>query len=58
MAKYLLESAGNINWMALFAMLTFMFIFITSVVLMFRKNDEHIKHMSNLPLDEENQIHN
>ena len=58
MAKYLLENAGNINWMALFAMLTFMFIFITSVVLMFRKNDEHIKHMSNLPLDEENQIHN
>ncbi len=58
MAKYLLESAGNINWMALFAMLTFMFIFITSVVLMFRKNDDHIKHMSNLPLDEENQIHN
>lgn len=52
MAKYILESAGQINWMALFALITFLVIFLTSVFLVLRKNDDHIKHMENLPLDD------
>ena len=51
MAKYILE--GSFNWMAIFALLTFMFIFITSVIMVFRKNNPVIKRMENLPLDED-----
>jgi hypothetical protein len=37
MAKYILEGAGNINWMAIFALLTFVHIFTVSALLAFRK---------------------
>jgi len=50
MYKYILESAGNINWMALFALLTFVTIFLLSAYLIFRKDTEEINHLSNLPL--------
>lgn len=53
MYKYILEQAGNINWMALFALLTFVFIFTTSLVLVFRHNKQYIDHMSGLPLDDD-----
>lgn len=52
MYKYLLEQAGQINWMALFALITFLFVFIIGIILVLRKNDKHIRHMENLPLDE------
>lgn len=55
MAKYILEQAGNINWMAVFSLMTFMIIFITGSVLILRKNDHHIQHMAQLPLDEDNE---
>lgn len=55
MAKYILEQAGNINWMAVFALFTFMFVFIVSVILVLRKDKTHIDYMASLPLDEENQ---
>jgi hypothetical protein len=55
MYKYILETAGNINWMALFAMLTFMFIFILSAILAFTKNSKEIKYMSELPLNSDNE---
>lgn len=51
MYKYILESAGSINWMALFALLTFFFVFVTSAILIFRKNNNHIEHMASLPLE-------
>ena len=51
MYKYILSEAGNINWMALFALLTFMFVFITSAILIFRKNNDFIKKMASLPLE-------
>jgi len=53
MYKYILETAGNINWMALFALLTFMTIFLISVWMVFRDNKSYIERMSNLPLDED-----
>ena len=58
MAKYILESAQNINWMALFALITFMFVFITSCIMVMRKNNAHIKKMANLPLEDDAEFSN
>ncbi len=51
MYKYILQGAGDINWMALFALLTFVFIFLVSVVMVFGRSKAHIEKMSHLPLD-------
>ncbi|MEL7118740.1 MAG: CcoQ/FixQ family Cbb3-type cytochrome c oxidase assembly chaperone [Bacteroidota bacterium] len=56
MFKYILEQAGNINWMALFALITFFTVFLISAILIFRRNPAFINHMSNLPLDDSNPI--
>lgn len=53
MYKYILEQAGNINWMALFALLTFCFIFGVSIILVLRRNKAHIDHMASLPLEDD-----
>lgn len=53
MYKYILEAGGDINWMALLALGTFMFVFITSAMLLLKKDKAHIAHMANLPLDED-----
>lgn len=52
MAKYILERAGEINWMALFALITFFCLFVISAVTIFRKNPAYIQKMANLPLDD------
>lgn len=51
MAKYILESAGNINWMAMFALITFMVVFLTGVIMVFTNNKAFITKMENLPLE-------
>ncbi len=53
MYKYILESAGNINWMALFALLTFLFVFVVAAVMALRKNTKEIERMAALPLQED-----
>lgn len=52
MYKYILEQAGNINWMAVFALSTFVFVFLTSILLIFRKDKSYIDKMSSMPLDD------
>ena len=52
MYKYILEQAGNINWMALFALLTFFFVFATAIYAAFFKSKKEINHLSNLPLED------
>lgn len=52
MYKYILEGAGDINWMALFALLTFFFVFIISAVAIFGSSKKYINKMSNLPLQD------
>lgn len=52
MYKYILEQAGNINWMAVFALSTFIFIFLTSILLVLRKDKAYINKMSSMPLDD------
>lgn len=53
MFKYLLEGAGNINWMAIFALLTFMFMFLVGAITILRSKPSYIEKMSNLPLEDE-----
>ena len=58
MYKYILESAGNINWMALFALLTFFFVFSMSVYLAFIKSSDELRDVANLPLGEDDSFNN
>ena len=58
MYKYILDGAGNINWMAIFALLTFFFLFTISAVVIFLKRRSWVDHMANLPLEDDNQPDN
>jgi len=51
MGKYIIEASGNVNWMALFALITFFTVFSIGVLLVFRNDKSFIKKMANLPLD-------
>ena len=52
MYKYILENAGDINWMAIFALLTFFAMFLISLMVIFRHKSAYIEKMSNLPLED------
>lgn len=56
MYKYILESAGNIDWMAVFALLTFFIIFSLSAYLAFKKDKVELDRISALPLAEDDPI--
>jgi len=58
MYKYILESAGNINWMALFALLTFFIVFSMSIYLAFIKSSKELEEVAHLPLVEDDSIIN
>ncbi len=51
MFKHILEGAGNINWMAIFALITFFSIFLISAITVLKSKPAHIKKMSHLPLE-------
>lgn len=51
MAKYILEQAGNIDWMALFALITFFGIFTLSLILIFFGNKQQYQRLAELPLE-------
>ncbi|MEM6316058.1 MAG: hypothetical protein AAF960_00220 [Bacteroidota bacterium] len=53
MYKYILEGAGDINWMALFALVTFFWIFSVSAITIFLRKKTFIDHMAHLPLEQE-----
>lgn len=55
MFKHLLESAGDINWMAISALLTFFTVFMVSTVLALKSDPKHIDKMANLPFEEGNE---
>lgn len=52
MYKYILQGAGDINWMALFALLTFVFIFVLSIILVLSSNKNYFTKMAGLPLED------
>jgi cbb3-type cytochrome oxidase subunit 3 len=56
MYKYILETAGNINWMALFALLTFFFVFTLSIYMAFIKDKKELEEVANLPLMDDDPI--
>lgn len=53
MYKYILETAGNINWMALFALITFFIVFSLSIYLAFVKDGKELDHVAGLPLEDD-----
>lgn len=53
MAKYIIEAAGNVNWMAIFSLVTFLTVFSIGAWLALRKDTNTIKHMESLPLEED-----
>lgn len=55
MFKHILESAGDINWMAISALLTFFTVFMVSTVLALRSDPKHIDKMANLPFEDKNE---
>lgn len=52
MFKHILAGAGDINWMAIFALLTFFLLFIISAIAIFGKKRAFIDKMSHLPLED------
>ena len=58
MYKHILESAGNINWMALFALLTFFIIFSLSAYLAFKKDKGELQRLASMPLNDDENITN
>ncbi|MEL6831641.1 MAG: cbb3-type cytochrome c oxidase subunit 3 [Bacteroidota bacterium] len=54
MYKYILANGGeSINWMALFSLLTFFFLFVISAIAIWGRSKAYIQHMEALPLDED-----
>lgn len=56
MYKYLLENAGDINWMAIFALVTFVAIFLIGTITVLRRDAGFIDRMSRLPLEDSNTL--
>ncbi len=52
MFKYIIERAGDINWMGISALVTFFALFVIASVVILRRNPEYIRKMSNMPLED------
>lgn len=52
MYKHILETAGNINWMALFALVTFVFVFTLAFILVFFKSKSDVDRVARMPLED------
>jgi hypothetical protein len=49
MAKYLLQGA-DINWLAILALLTFVFVFVVALALVFARSKESYRDVARSPL--------
>jgi hypothetical protein len=56
MYKHILEGAGDINWMAIFALVTFVLIFVIATVTILRSDKAFIDRMANLPLEDSQSV--
>lgn len=52
MFKYILQNEGDINWLAVIALVLFFSIFLVSAVWILTRKKEYVNKMSKLPLDE------
>ncbi|MBK7873217.1 MAG: hypothetical protein IPJ74_22380 [Saprospiraceae bacterium] len=55
MYKYLLEG-NNINWMAMFALVTFFVVFLVSIIVILGRNKAYVDKMAHLPLEDSNPV--
>lgn len=53
MYKYLLESAGDINWMALLPLIIFVVFFTVILIVTILRSKSHMRHMAELPLQDD-----
>lgn len=51
MFKYILEGS-NINWMAIFALVTFFLVFLISTIVILGRNKNFTEKMAHLPLED------
>jgi len=51
MYKYILDSAKEIDWMAIIPLLIFFIFFTATIIVTMRKEKQYISHMERLPLD-------
>ncbi len=51
MYKYILEQAGDIDWMAIISLLIFFGVFAVSTILILTKSKQHVDRMAQLPLE-------
>ena len=51
MYKYILESASDIDWMAILPLIIFFVFFTATIVVTMRKEKRYIDHMKQMPLD-------
>lgn len=59
MFKHLLATnSGDINWMALFALITFFLIFSIVLFQVFFQKKKYVDYMSNLPFEKDQQLDN
>lgn len=54
MFKHIL-AGSDINWMAIFALVTFFALFVIALLAIFASDKKYIQHMANLPLEDESQ---
>ncbi len=52
MFKYIIERAGDVNWMGIFALITFFAMFVISSFVILRSRPDYIRKMSNMPLED------
>ena len=52
MYKYILESASQIDWMAIIPLMIFFCFFTVTLVVTMRKKKSFIDHMKNMPLEQ------
>lgn len=53
MYKYLLENAGDLDWMAVGPMLVFVAFFVGVIVFAYTTDKSYINKMSNLPFEDQ-----
>ncbi|MFK8006295.1 MAG: CcoQ/FixQ family Cbb3-type cytochrome c oxidase assembly chaperone [Saprospiraceae bacterium] len=51
MYKYILEKAGDLDWMAIVPLLIFTIVFVIITIRAFTHKKDFINHMANMPLD-------
>jgi len=52
MYKYILQGAGDINWMAIFALVTFFLVFIIAAAAILGSSKAFIHKMEHMPLQD------